>query len=169
MTRQLIICSALIASVAAPAMAGTVTVTNRGGVTREIGSAAFTRTTNPAGLVRATNTAELLRHPIPVDIMPRFSNPASMFDFRRGFDSIKASDAAALLRASNPAGLFRFSNPASVPRHVIHPDMIMIPKRSSNPVESLGYRLICWSNAAARDAFGACERIVHDPPMTLHR
>ncbi len=161
MTRQFIICSALIASVAAPALAGTVTVTNRAGVTREISPAAFTRTTNLAGSMRATNPAEWLRHPIPVDIIPRVSNPA-MLDLR-----VKASDAAALFRASNPASVDRLSNPASAHRRIVHPDMIMLPR--TNPVGLFPLKLVCWSNAAARDFFNACERIVRDPPMPLHR
>jgi hypothetical protein len=142
MTRQLIICSALIASVTGPALAGTNVASNPAAAIRisnptlnnrltnpaaarvsaavhvEIpvdpcrssAAAACSRISNPALLFKATkdlskvtNTVEWLRRPIPVDFVPRFSNPAERFVIR---------DSAAVPLQATPIQVLRLTNPA---------------------------------------------------------
>ncbi len=101
MTRQLIIGSALIAAVSAPALAGTATNVV-GGSTRATNPAAMAApSTNLARLHTASNLAESVRVHLPVDFIVRNNNAAEEF---------KAPDV--LINRSNDAGLFRVSNPA---------------------------------------------------------
>ncbi len=106
MTRQLIIGSALIAAVAAPALAGTATNMVAGSTRATNPAAMAVPATNLARLHTASNPAELLKIHIPVDYVVRKSNPTEMFKALPDI-SIKASDAAGLFRASNPAVLFK--------------------------------------------------------------
>jgi hypothetical protein len=161
MTRQLIICSALIASVTGPALAVTnnPTLANRlsnpAAEHRISTAAAANRGSNPADLFRASNVAGL-RHPIPVDFVPHLTHPGGTFGVGRDITigSAKASEAASLFRVSNAADLFRKSDSAIVSRQVIP----FIPVRYSNPVEGrrLG-GLDCSSYAVGRRlGEGAC-------------
>jgi hypothetical protein len=150
MTRQLIICSALIASVTGPALAVTNMATNTAVGNRLSNpaaehristAAAANRGSNPADLFRASNPAQWIRPHIPVDFVPHLTNTAGTFGIKRADEM-------------NRAG-------------VIGPPITI--ERPTNPVAG-HLLLVCRSAAAGRNVgLGACERIVRDPPLFAHQ
>jgi hypothetical protein len=150
MTRQLIICSALIASVSGPALAVTNMASNTAVGNRNSNpvaenristAAAANRGSNPAALFRVSNPAQWIRPHLPVDFVPHLTNTAGTFGIKRAGEM-------------NRAG-------------IIGPPITI--ERPTNPVA--GHQLLfCRSAAAGHDVgLGACERIVRDPPLFAHQ
>ncbi|MFY9719793.1 MAG: hypothetical protein WAK16_09110, partial [Candidatus Cybelea sp.] len=99
MTRQLIICSALIASVTGPALAVTNMASNTAVVNRNSNpvaenristAAAANRASNPTALFHASNPAQWIRPHLPVDFVPHLTNTAGTFGIKRADEMNRA-------------------------------------------------------------------------------